>query len=234
MVHSIGIGVIGMGWMGNAHSRAYLETRNRFDGGEIQPRLIICADEVEARAVQAKAQLGFEQHTTDWQEVIAHPDVEVVNIATPNLQHLEIIRAAASAGKHIFCEKPVGRTPEETAEIEYLARKAGVMSFVGFNYRWAPLVRYSRQLIEDGKLGDLTHYRGRFFSTFASNPHAVLSWRFDEKLAGLGTLGDLGSHVSDMAHMLAGPNHARGWQPRDVYQDAPAGNARRRHAFHHS
>ena len=92
----------------------------------------------------------------------------MVNIATPNDQHLEIVREAAAAGKHIFCEKPVGRHPQETAEIEYLARKAGVFSFVGYNYRWAPLVRYSKQLIEDGKLGELTHYRGRFFAMYGS------------------------------------------------------------------
>jgi predicted dehydrogenase len=137
--------------------------------------------------------------------VIAHPEVQVVNITAPNNLHMEIATAAANAGKHIMCEKPVGRSPEETAEIEAVARKAGVLSFVGFNYRWAPLVQYTRQLIQEGKLGKLTHYRGRFFSMYGSNPHSVLSWRFQSEVAGLGTLGDLMSHAADMAHMLVGP-----------------------------
>lgn len=205
MPRRIGIGVIGMGWMGTTHSRSYLQIRSRFDDGEIQPQLVICADEVEARAQHARSILGFEHSTTDWRVVVDHPDVEVVNIATPNHFHADIVKAAAAAGKHIFCEKPVGRSPQETAEIERAARTAGVMTFVGYNYRWAPLVQYARQMIEAGQLGDLTHYRGRFFAMYGSNPYSVLSWRFQQEYAGLGTLGDLMSHVCDMAHMIAGP-----------------------------
>jgi predicted dehydrogenase len=137
--------------------------------------------------------------------VVAHPDVQVVNIASPNFLHLEMVRAAAAAGKHIFCEKPVGRSPQETAEIEALARRAGVLSFVGFNYRWAPMVQHTRQLIEEGKLGRLTHYRGRFFTMYGSNPLGLLTWRFQQEQAGYGVLGDIMSHVIDMAHMLVGP-----------------------------
>ncbi len=99
--------------------------------------------------------------------------------------HLEIVQAAAKAGKHIFCEKPVGRNPQETANIEYAARQANVLTCVGYNYRWAPLVQYARQLIQEGRLGQITHYRGRFFAGYASNPHAVLSWRFQRELSGL-------------------------------------------------
>ena len=205
MTHSIGIGVIGMGWMGTVHSRAYRQIADRFADSGIEPRLIICADDVAARAEHARRTLGFSEATTDWRIVIGHPDVQVVNIAAPNFLHLEIVRAAAVAGKHIFCEKPVGRTPEETAEIEWLARRAGVMSFVGFNYRWAPMVQYARQLIEEGRLGRLTHYRGRFFAMYGSNPLGLLTWRFKADQAGLGVLGDIMSHVVDMAHMLVGP-----------------------------
>ncbi|HXF60149.1 MAG TPA: Gfo/Idh/MocA family oxidoreductase [Caldilineaceae bacterium] len=205
MTHSIGIGVIGMGWMGTVHSRAYRQIADRFADAGIEPRLIICADDVAARAEHARRALGFSEATTDWRAVIEHPDVQVVNIAAPNFLHLEMVRAAADAGKHIFCEKPVGRTPEETAEIEWLARRAGVMSFVGFNYRWAPMVQYARQLIEEGRLGRLTHYRGRFFAMYGSNPLGLLTWRFKAGQAGLGVLGDIMSHVVDMAHMLAGP-----------------------------
>ncbi len=205
MTRTIGIGVIGMGWMGQVHSRSYRQMVDRFHDDGIRPRLVICADEVEARAQKAQAMFGFEQHTTDWREVVTHPEVEVVNITAPNFMHVEMIKAATATKKHVFCEKPVGRSPEETAQAEALARKAGVMSFVGYNYRWAPMVQYTLQLIREGKLGQLTHYRGRFFAMYGSNPYGMLTWRFDQQLAGLGTLGDIMSHVIDMASMLVGP-----------------------------
>lgn len=197
--------MIGMGWMGMVHGRSYQAVADRFADSGVQARLVICADDVEDRAQKAKATLGFERCTTDWRQVIAHPEVEVVNIASPNFLHLQMVEAAAAAGKHIFCEKPVGRTPEETAQIEHLARAAGVLTFVGFNYRWVPLVQYARQLIESGTLGTLTHYRGRFFSMYGSNPLGQLTWRFDCEKSGVGVLGDLMPHVLDLAHMLVGP-----------------------------
>lgn len=205
MSRTIGIGVIGMGWMGWVHTRAYRQIVDHFPDTGVLPRLVICADDVEHRARDAQQRLGFERFTTDWKEVIADPDVEVVNIATPNFMHLEIVRAAAEAGKHVFCEKPVGRSPEETAAIEQAARRAGVLTFVGYNYRWVPVVQYALQLIREGQLGQLTHYRGRFLVGYARDPHGVLSWRFQREFGGLGALGDLMSHVIDMAHMIAGP-----------------------------
>lgn len=205
MTQTLGIGVIGMGWMGQAHSRAYRNIGDRFQDSGIRPQLIICADEVGERAAQAQTTLGFAESTTDWHAVLEHPDVQVVNIASPNFLHLEMVEAATAAGKHVFCEKPVGRTPQETATIEALARKAGVMSFVGFNYRWAPMVQYAMQLIDEGKLGKITHYRGRFFAMYGSNPLGHLTWRFKQDYAGSGVLGDIMSHVVDMAHMLIGP-----------------------------
>jgi len=205
MSRDIGIGVIGMGWMGTVHSRAYLQTSLRYPECDISPRLVICADDVAARVEASKVSLGFEHVTTDWREVIAHPEVQVVNITTPNDRHVEMVEAAAAAGKHIFCEKPVGRYPEETAIIAKAAQDAGILTWVGYNYRWAPVVQYARQLIVEGRLGRLTHYRGRFLAGYASNPEGVLSWRFKEEDAGLGSLGDLMSHVTDMAHSLAGP-----------------------------
>ena len=204
MARTIGIGVIGMGWMGEVHSRSYRHVPERFAGSGIETRLLICADEAEARARDAQPRFGFERWTTDWKQVIADPDVEVVSVTTPNFLHREIVQAAAEAGKHVYCEKPVGRSPEETADIEHAARRGGVLSFVGYNYRWAPVVQYARQLIQDGRLGRLTHYRGRFLVGYASNPHGVLSWRFQRELGGMGALGDLLSHAIDMAHMMVG------------------------------
>jgi len=205
MAHAIGVGVVGMGWMGMVHSRAYLQVADRFYDTGIRAKLIVCADDVESRAKEAQERFGFERITTHWQDVIADPDVQVVNIATPNYLHREVAAAAVAAGKHVFCEKPVGKSPQETAQIERLARQAGVLTWVGYNYRWVPLVEYARQLIREGKLGRLTHFRGRFFAGYASNPQGVLSWRFQQEFSGLGVLGDLMSHVVDMGLMLAGP-----------------------------
>ena len=202
---TIGIGVIGMGWMGQVHSRSYRLVPQRFPDVEVEPRLVICSDNVPERAEAAKQSLGFEQATSDWHEVISNPDVQVVNIATPNHLHLEIIKAAAKAGKHIFCEKPVGRTPQETIEIEAIAREAGVLTFVGFNYRWTPLIIHAKKLIDEGTLGELTQFRGRFFSMYGSNPLGLSSWRFDYDISGYGVLGDIMAHVMDMALFLTGP-----------------------------
>ena len=157
-MQTIGVGIIGMGWMGTVHSRAYLQMADRFHDSGIRAKLVVCADDVEARAKEAQERFGFERCSPRWQDVIADPEVEVVNIATPTHLHLELVRAAAAAGKHIFCEKPVGKDPHETAEIERLARQAGVLTFVGYNYRWAPLVQYAEQLIREGKIGRLTHF----------------------------------------------------------------------------
>jgi len=204
MTH-VGVGIIGAGWMGTAHSRAYIQAADRFPQSDIRARLIVCADEVEVRAKEAQRRFGFERCSTNWKDVIDDPGVQVVNIATPNFMHLAIVTAAAAAGKHVFCEKPVGKTPAETAEIERLASKAGVLTFVGFNYRWAPMVQYAKQLISEGKIGRLTHFRARFLAGYASNPDTPLSWRFQHELSGSGVSGDLLSHVVDMGLFLAGP-----------------------------
>ncbi len=204
MTRTIGIGVIGMGWMGEVHSRAYRAIQDRFHESAFLPRLVICADAVEARAQAAQQRFGFERYTTDWRAVIADPEVEVINVAAPNSMHLEINRAVTQAGKHLLCEKPVGRDPEETILSAAAAREAGVLTAVGYNYRWAPLVQYARKLISEGQLGRITHYHGRFLNGYAADPNGFLSWRFEQE-QGLGTLGDLLSHVIDMAHMLAGP-----------------------------
>lgn len=202
---TINVGIIGMGWMGSAHSRAYNAVADRFYDKGVRARLVMCADNVEARAIEAQERLGFEHSTTDWRDIINHPEIEAVNITSPNFLHREIALAAIETRKHVFCEKPVGRLPEETAEIYFAAQEAGVLSFVGLNYRWAPLVQFARDLIQSGQLGEITHYRGRFFSMYASDPLGQLSWRFLAEESGTGILGDVMPHVVDMAQFLVGP-----------------------------
>ena len=142
MTQSIGIGVVGFGWMGQAHSRTYRRIPMHFPEANLMPHLVIVADNVPERAELAQQNFGFDTATEDWRAVVDHPDVDVVTIGAPNKLHREIAIAAAEAGKAIFCEKPVGEAPDVTAEIEYAARRAGVITGVGFNYRWAPLVQY--------------------------------------------------------------------------------------------
>ena len=162
MSRRIGIAVIGMGWMGSVHSRCYRLVPQRFPELHIEPRLVVCADNVEARAQEGVTQMGFERATTDWHEAVNDPEVEVVNITTQNALHKPIALEAIAAGKHVFCEKPVGCSPTETAAIAASAAAAGIISGVGYNYRWAPVVQYALSLIRDGRLGTVTHFRGRF------------------------------------------------------------------------
>jgi len=204
-VTEIGVGVIGFGWMGQAHSRAYRDIPVYYGDSGIRPKLAAVADNVPARLDLARDNFGFGWGTLDWHELIDRDDVDVVDITAPNALHQEIAEAAAAAGKHIFCEKPVGISPEATAAIERAGRHAGIISGCGYNYRWAPLVQYTHQLIGDGRLGELTHYRGRFFSMYGRDRLGLLSWRFIQDEAGYGVLSDIMSHAIDMAQYMCGP-----------------------------
>ena len=201
----IGVGVIGFGWLGQAHSRSLQRIRTLFEDRDFDPELVVCSDPVPARVEDAVGSFGFARGAQDWRRVMDDPAVDVVYIAAPNMVHVEMVEAAAQAGKHVFCEKPVGGTPEQTVRAERAARRAGVTSGVGYNYRWAPLVRYVRELIASGELGEITNYRGRFFSMYGSDPLGLLSWRFKLDEGGYGVTSDLLSHSVDLAHMLLGP-----------------------------
>ena len=201
----IGVGVIGFGWLGQAHSRSLARIRTLFPERGFDPELVACSDTVPARVQDAVDSFGFARGAEDWRRVIDDPGVEVVYVAAPNMLHVELVEAAAEAGKHVFCEKPVGGTPAQTVRAERAARRAGVVSGVGYNYRGAPLVRYAADLIERGELGELTNYRGRFFSMYGSDPLGLLSWRFRLDEGGYGVTSDLLSHAVDLAYFLAGP-----------------------------
>jgi predicted dehydrogenase len=204
-VTTVGIGLVGFGWMGQAHSRAYRDLPVYFQDAGISPRLVAVSDTVPARLDLARDAFGYEDAMADWRELVTRPDVDVVDVTAPNALHREIVEAAAAAGKHVFCEKPVGIDPDATAAIERAGRTAGVITGCGYNYRWAPLVQYAHELVDDGRLGELTHYRGRFFSMYGRDRLGRLSWRYRQEEAGYGVLSDLMSHVIDMAQFLCGP-----------------------------
>ena len=190
--------------MGQAHSRSYRRIPMLFPDRTTEPELIVCSDTVAARRERAVAEFGYREATEDWRSVCDHPDVDVVVCTAPNMLHLQIVEAACTSGKHVFCEKPVGGTPEQTARAAAAARHAGVISGVGYNYRFAPLVRYAADMIRDGRLGMITNYRGRFLSMYGADPLGVFSWRFEQDQAGYGASTDLLSHSVDLAQMLVG------------------------------
>jgi predicted dehydrogenase len=204
-VSQIGIGLLGAGWMGDLHTSAYKRVRDHYPALGVEPRLVMVADQHADRARGARERHGYEAWTTDWRELLEHPEVDAVSITTPNFMHREMAVSAALAGKHFWGEKPLGRFPAETAEIAAAVAAAGICTTVGFNYRHAPVVQHARNLIAGGELGEITHYRGFFLSDYASHPLGALSWRFSRELAGLGVLGDLMSHAVDMAQYLLGP-----------------------------
>ena len=226
----IGVGLIGFGWLGQAHSRSMQRIKTLFPERGFDPELVICSDTVPARVDEAIESFGYLRGSADWRRVVDDPDVDVVFIAAPNAMHVELIEAAAQAGKDVFCEKPVGGTPAETARAERAARRSGVISGVGYNYRWAPLVRYAAQLVADGRVGTVQHYRGRFFSMYGSDPMGLLSWRFLVDEGGHGVTTDLLSHSLDLAHMLVGPI-ARVVGTTETFIREPAAGAGSRHAL---
>ena len=201
----VGIAVVGFGWMGQAHSRSYARIPSLFAERSANPELVVCADSVPARREQAVADFGFRESVGDWRSAVEHRDVDVVVVTAPNMLHVEIVETACAAGKHVFCEKPVGGTPEQTARAAAAARRAGLITGVGYNYRFAPLVGYAKELVDGGKLGTIVGYRGRFFSMYGNDPLGLLSWRFLQDEAGYGVSTDLLSHAVDLAHMLVGP-----------------------------
>ena len=205
MAREIGVGTVSLGWMGQLHTRAYRRLLDHYPECGLRPRLVIAADAVEERARDAAGRLGYEGWTTDWREVVEHPEVEAVSIAAPNYLHREVAVAAARAGKHIWLEKPCGRYPSETYDIGRAIEEAGVVSTIGLMYRYAPVVEYAKELIAAGELGEITHYRGFFLADYAADPNGALTWRYKLGGAGLGVLGDIMPHSIDMAQSLIGP-----------------------------
>jgi predicted dehydrogenase len=200
-----GIGLISVGWMGKLHSRAYQAIPVTYPELKIRPRFVHAADTAPDRAGYAREVLGYARASTDYRDVLADPDVDVVSICAPNMLHREIGVAAARAGKPFWIEKPVGRDASETAEVAAAARVAGVATSIGYNYRHVPAVERVRELIAAGRLGRVTNVRAVFFNSYAAEPNGALSWRFRRSEAGSGALGDLLSHVVDLMQYVVAP-----------------------------
>ncbi|HZZ47697.1 MAG TPA: Gfo/Idh/MocA family oxidoreductase [Pseudonocardia sp.] len=204
MTRAVGVGLIGLGWMGTLHTKAYRAVAGTYPELGVRLELVHAADSTEERTRYAREVLGYQRVSTDYRDVLADPTVDVVSICAPNALHREIAVAAAEAGKAFWIEKPVGLHAGETADIASAAEKAGVVTSVGFNYRHAPAVVRIRELVASGDLGRITSVRCVFLNGQAADPSVALSWRFQRELGGNGVLGDLLSHVVDLVRYAVG------------------------------
>jgi predicted dehydrogenase len=197
------VALIGYAFMGRAHSNAYRQVRSFFNP-RLKPRLkVLCGRSGDA-VKEAAGQLGFEETATDWREVVRRKDIDLVDVSTPGDSHAEIAIAAARAGKTVFCEKPLANTVREAKAMLAAVKKAGVVHMVCHNYRRAPAVMLARKLIEEGRLGEIYHYRGTYLQDWIVDPAFPLVWRLRKETAGSGALGDIASHSIDLARFLVG------------------------------
>jgi predicted dehydrogenase len=204
---TLNIGLIGYGFMGRAHSNAFLKAGHFFDLGYNLVLRAACARN-ETKIKEFAEQWGYASYETDWRKLIARDDIDVVDICAPNDVHADIAIAAAKAGKMILCEKPLARTGAEALKMVNAIEKAGVPNMVWYNYRRVPAVTLAKRLIDEGRLGRIFHYRAKFLQDWTISPELPQGgtglWRLDAKVAGSGVTGDLLAHCIDTAIWLNG------------------------------
>jgi predicted dehydrogenase len=203
---TLGVGVVGYAFMGAAHAHAWRTAPHMFDLPLTPAMVALCGR--DAAAVKAAAdRQGWASDETDWRELIARPDVELVDICTPGDLHAEIAIAALDAGKHVLCEKPLANTPAEAEAMTAAAQRAatrGIRSMVGFNYRRVPALALAHTLVAEGRLGEIRHVRATYLQDWLTDSAFPLTWRLQRERAGSGALGDLGAHIIDLAQYLTG------------------------------
>lgn len=201
---TLGVAIIGSGLMAKAHTLAWRNVEAVYGDIPVKPRLVVLVDATEELARKGAEQFGYEKWTTSWQEAIADPDVDVVDIVTPNWLHEEVAIAAAKAGKHIWCEKPLALTAERAREMAMVAEVAQVKTLVGFSFVRNPAVTLAKRLIEAGEIGEIVSFTGAHSIDAMADPDAPFSWRQERALAGSGAIGDLGAHMIAIARHLVG------------------------------
>jgi len=199
----VNVALIGYAFMGRAHSNAWRQV-SRFFSPRLTPRLKVICGRDRKNVQAAAATLGWEESATDWREVIARPDIHIVDVSTPGDSHAEIAIAAAQAGKAVFCEKPLANTVREAKAMVAAVKKAGVANMICHNYRRAPAVMLARELVASGRLGQIYHYRGTYLQDWIVDPALPLLWRFQKEKAGSGALGDILSHSLDLGRFVLG------------------------------
>jgi predicted dehydrogenase len=203
MKQTLGVGMIGYAFMGAVHSQAWRTLNHVYDpGAQVQMRAI--CGRSEAVVAEAAVRLGWSSAETDWRELIARDDIDIIDICTPGSSHEEIAIAALAAGKHVLCEKPLANSVAEAERMAAAAASARGKSMVGFSYRRVPAVTYARQLVADGRLGRIFHVRADYLQDWIVDPEFPLVWRLQKDIAGSGALGDIGAHIIDMAQFITG------------------------------
>ncbi|MFI6820521.1 Gfo/Idh/MocA family protein [Micromonospora sp. NPDC050187] len=200
------VGLVGYAFMGAAHSQAW-RTVNRVYDLPARARMALICGRDAGKVADAADRLGWEGHTTDWRDLVARDDIDVVDVCTPGDSHAEIALAALAAGKHVLCEKPLANTVEEAramAAAAATARTAGVRSMCGFNYRRVPAVTMMRDLVAAGRLGVIRHVRATYLQDWIVDPQFPLVWRLRKDRAGSGALGDIGAHIIDLTQFVTG------------------------------
>ncbi|HXR44511.1 MAG TPA: Gfo/Idh/MocA family oxidoreductase [Pseudolysinimonas sp.] len=199
------VAMIGHAFMGAAHSQAWRTAPHFFDL-PLRPEMTVVVGRDAARAAAAAEKDGWAESATDWRQVIARDDIDLIDICTPGDTHAEIAIAALAAGKHVLCEKPLANTVAEAERMADAARAAfpGAVAMCGFSYRRTPALAFARQLIADGRLGEIRHVRAQYLQDWLSDADAPLTWRMDKEKAGSGALGDIGAHIIDTAQWLTG------------------------------
>lgn len=198
----LNIAMIGHGFIARAHSNAFLQVPHFFDVCYELVAKVICGRNRE-KAEEMARRWGWQEVATDWRAVVDRPDIQVVDIATPNSLHAPIALAAAAAGKMIWCEKPLAMSAKEAEAMAEAARS--LPNLVWFNYRRVPAVAFAKVLLDQGRLGQIYHYRGLYLNQSGNNPAKTSGWRYQRSQAGSGALGDLLSHAVDMGLYLNGP-----------------------------
>jgi len=199
----LGVGLVGYKFMGKAHSNAFSKVGMFFNpSARIKMKAICGRDEEWVKASADK--FGWEGYETSWEKLIARDDIDIIDITTPSNVHKEIAIAAAKNGKHIFCEKPLALSLKDAREMLTAAQNAGVKHQIGFNYRFAPALQLAKNLIDQGKLGKIYHFRAKYLQDWIIDPEFPLVWRLDKSVAGSGSHGDLGAHLIDSARFLVG------------------------------
>ncbi len=201
---TLNIGLIGAGFMAKAHSLAYAGMPMFFWPAPAVPVRKMIADINDDLAQVAAQRFGYESSTGDWRRLIEDKSIDVVDIATPNHLHLDMAIAAAQAGKHMICEKPLARTAAEAKVMYEAVKGTNLVNMVAFNYRRTPAVALAKKLIAEGRIGNILNFRGTYLQSWSADPNSPLSWRFQKSVAGSGALGDIGAHVLDFARYLVG------------------------------
>jgi predicted dehydrogenase len=200
----LNIALIGYDFMGRAHSNAWRQVAHFFKDIPVDPVLKVVVGRTEEKVAAARERLGFEEYSTDWRDVLARTDIDVVDICTPGDSHVEIAVAAAEAGKAILCEKPLANSVREAEQMLAAVKKAGVMHMVCHNYRRCPAVELAKQVILEGQIGEIRHYRGVYLQDWIVDPNFPRVWRLEKSRAGSGSLGDILSHTLDLSRYLVG------------------------------